>query len=135
MGWKIRKDGKFDTGRPTKIDDAVMEKLHSAYSLGCSDAEACAYAEISQSLLYKYQKEHIDFLEWKEALKQKPILKAKNTIAKNLDDPKIALEYLKAKCKSEFGQRMEITGADGSNFSPPIINILPVKTKESENNG
>lgn len=135
MGWKIRKDGKFDTGRPTKIDNAVMEKLHSAYSLGCSDAEACAYAEISQSLLYKYQKEHTDFLEWKEALKQKPILKAKNTIAKNLDDPKIALEYLKAKCKSEFGQRMEITGPDGANFSPPIINVLPIKTKDTETNG
>lgn len=135
MGWKIRKDGKFDTGRPQKIDEAVMDKLHSAYSLGCSDAEACAYADISQSLLYKYQKAHSDFMEWKEALKQKPILKAKNTIAKNLDDPKIALEYLKAKCKSEFGQRMEITGTDGSPLTQPIINILPITTKETKKNG
>lgn len=132
MGWKIRKDGKFDTGRPTKMDDSVLDKLHNAFSLGCSDAEACSYADISQALLYKYQKEHPDFIEWKEGLKQKPILKAKNTIAKNLDDPKIALEYLKAKCKSEFGQRMEITGADGSSFTPPIININPVKVKNDK---
>ena len=135
MVWKIRKDGKFDTGRPQKIDEGVMDKLKQAYSIGCSDAEACSYADISQSLLYKYQKANPEFLEWKEQLKQQPILKAKNTIAKSLGDPKIALEYLKAKCKSEFGQRMEITGTDGSPLVTPIINILPVTTKETKKNG
>lgn len=26
MAWKIRKDGKFDTGRPTKIDEDILGK-------------------------------------------------------------------------------------------------------------
>lgn len=122
-------------GRPPIINDEVMKKLEQCFSLGSSDLEACIFADISPATLYNYQKEHPEFLERKQLLKEKPILKARNTIVKSLDDPKIALEYLKAKCKSEFGQRMEITGPDGANFSPPIINVLPVKTKDTETNG
>ena len=122
-------------GRPPIINDEVMKKLEQCFSLGSSDLEACIFADISPATLYNYQKEHPEFLERKQLLKEKPILKARNTIVKSLDDPKIALEYLKAKCKSEFGQRMEITGTDGANFSPPIINVLPVKTKDTETNG
>ena len=122
-------------GRPPIINDEVMKKLEQCFSLGSSDLEACIFADISPATLYNYQKENPEFLERKQLLKEKPILKARNTIVKSLDDPKIALEYLKAKCKSEFGQRMEITGPDGANFSPPIINVLPVKTKDTETNG
>ena len=129
MAWKIRKDGKFDTGRKQVIDDAVLQKLNQAFSLGCSDEEAASFAEIAVSTIYNYQKKNPDFLEWKQQLKEKPILKARNTVVKSLDDPKIALEYLKAKKKDEFGQRMEITGTDGTALAPPIINILPVQTK------
>lgn len=132
MAWKIRKDGKFDTGRKQSVDDSVLQKLQTAFSLGCSDEEASSFAEIAVSTLYNYQKKNPDFLEWKQLLKEKPILKARNTVVKNLDDPKIALEYLKAKKKNEFGQRMEITGTDGTPLTPPVINILPVQTKNEE---
>lgn len=132
MAWKIRKDGKFDTGRKQVVDSDVLQKLHQAFSLGCSDEEASSFAEIAVSTLYNYQKKNPDFLEWKQQLKEKPILKARNTVVKNLDDPKIALEYLKAKKKDEFGTRTEITGIDGTPLTPPIINIMPVKTKDEE---
>ena len=132
MAWKVRKDGKFDTGRKQIVDDSVLQKLQTAFSLGCSDEEASSFAEIAVSTLYNYQKKNPDFLEWKQQLKEKPILKARNTVVKNLDDPKIALEYLKAKKKDEFGQRMEITGTDGTPLTPPVINILPVQTKNEE---
>ena len=132
MVWKVRKDGKFDTGRKQVVDDSVLQKLQTAFSLGCSDEEASSFAEIAVSTLYNYQKKNPDFLEWKQQLKEKPILKARNTVVKNLDDPKIALEYLKAKKKDEFGQRMEITGTDGTPLTPPVINILPVQTKNEE---
>ena len=132
MAWKVRKDGKFDTGRKQIVDDSVLQKLQTAFSLGCSDEEASSFAEIAVSTLYNYQKKNPDFLEWKQQLKEKPILKARNTVVKSLDDPKIALEYLKAKKKDEFGQRMEITGTDGTPLAPPVINILPVQTKNEE---
>jgi len=131
MVWKIRKDGKFDTGRPSKIDDDILGKLHQAFSIGCSDEEACAFAEINPSTLYEYQKKNPEYTKYKEQLKQKPILKAKNTLVKSLDDPKMALEYLKAKKKDEFGQRMEVTGANGEALAmPSVINVVPVRAKE-----
>ena len=129
MTWNIRPDGKFDTGRPTVMTKEVIDKLQQAFSIGCSDSEACAYANICQDALYKYQERNPEFTEWKHQLKQNPVLKAKNTVVKNLNDPKIALEYLKAKCKDEFGIRTEITGANGQPIIPPIINIQPIKVK------
>lgn len=32
--------------RPTVINDAVVQKLEEAFALGCSDEEACIYADI-----------------------------------------------------------------------------------------
>lgn len=133
MVWKIRKDGKFDTGRPTKIDEEVLKKLHQAFSIGCSDEEACSYANISHQTLYNYQKVNKEFVEYKEQLKKNPILKAKYVVVKAIEkDPKIALDYLKCKLKDEFNTRTEITGVDGAPLTPPIINILPVQTKDEK---
>lgn len=131
MVWKIRKDGKFDTGRPTRIDESVLAKLHQAFSIGCNDEEACAFADIHPSTLYEYQKKNPEYTEYKQQLKNKPILEARNTVVQNLrKDPKLALEYLKCKRKDEFGTRTEITGADGSALQPPIIQVLPVAVKD-----
>ena len=47
---KIRKDGKFDTGRKQVVDSDVLQKLHQAFSLGCSDEEASSFAEIAVSI-------------------------------------------------------------------------------------
>lgn len=131
MGWKIRKDGKFDTGRKEKIDEDVLNKLYTAFSQGNNDEDACEFAQVSTTCFYNYQKRNPEFKEWKDGLKRRPILKAKNTVIQHLDDPKIALEYLKAKCKDEFGQRMEVTGANGEALSmPSVINVVPVRAKE-----
>lgn len=134
MSWKIRKDGKFDTGRPTKIDEEVLKKLHQAFSIGCSDEEACSYANISPQTLYNYQKVNKEFVEYKEQLKKNPILKAKYTVVKSIEkDPKLALDYLKCKLKDEFNTRTEITGANGEALSmPSIINVVPVRAKEED---
>lgn len=104
-------DKKKDTkpvGRPPKIDDVVLGKLESAFLIGASDRQACKHAGINPDTLYEYQKKHPEFTERKEMLKENPILKAKFAVFKGLDDPKLALDYLKlrdddfvAKTKSE----------------------------------
>lgn len=125
---------KSMVGRPPIIDKEIIDKLERCFSLGCSDAEACCFANISTTTLYNYQKTNPEFIERKEMLKNKPILEARNTVVQNLrKDPKLALEYLKAKKKDEFGQRMEVTGANGEALAmPSIINVVPVRAKEED---
>jgi len=55
-----------DLGRPPVVDDIALQKLEEAFAMGCTDLEACLYADISSSTLYNYQKAHPDFLERKE---------------------------------------------------------------------
>ena len=106
-------------GRPTVMTPEIISKLEDAFALGCSDSEACFYAGIGQSTLYSYQEDHPEFVERKEQLKEKPILKARQTIVKGLDDPDNAKWYLERKRKSEFSQRNELTGPEGKELFAP----------------
>lgn len=59
-------------GRPTKMTDATIKKLDEAFAIGCSDEEDCFYADISKQTLYTYQENPPEFVDRKEALKQRP---------------------------------------------------------------
>jgi hypothetical protein len=98
---------KHAGGRPTIMKPDVISKLEEVFALGGTDKEACFYANICHQTLYDYQKLHPEFVERKEALKEKPILKARQTVVKALDDPVSAQWYLERKRKSEFGKRDE----------------------------
>ncbi len=104
--------------RPTKMTEKTLAKLEQGFKIGLTDAEACAYAEIDDSTLYRYQDKNPHFCEQKERWKKNPIAKAKNTIFKNLDVPKVAQWYLERKCKDEFStlQKQEIAGSSGFNI-------------------
>lgn len=94
-------------GRPCKITKAVLGKLEEAFALGCTDAEACFYADINPDTLYEYCKKHPDFSERKSLLKMRPVFKAKKTILDNLSDVQTAKWYLERKCKEEFNTKIE----------------------------
>jgi hypothetical protein len=111
-------------GRPTKMSKETITKLEEVFALGGSDSEACFYANISKQTLYNYQKEHPEFVDRKEALKEKPILKARQTVVKALDDPKDAQWFLERKRKEEFSLRQELTGAEGESLDPIKIEIV-----------
>lgn len=119
---KKRKDGKYNTGRPTVMTEPVLQKLEQAFSLDCSDEEACLHAGISPSTLYNYQNEHKEFLERKNLLKKTLVLKARTVIAEalNKNDRCTASWYLERKMKSEFSTREELTGIDGNPLSPTL---------------
>ncbi len=94
-------------GRPTKMTPEVIKKLEEAFALDCTDGEACFYADISTQTLYTYQNNVPEFLERKRELKERPFLKARQTIIKNLDQPEHAKWYMERKKKSEFAQKLE----------------------------
>ena len=93
--------------RPTKMTNVTIGKLEEAFALGCSDSEACFYADINPDTLYDYCKKNPQFSERKALLKLKPILKDKKTILDNLEDAKVAQWYLERKCKEEFNTKIE----------------------------
>jgi len=99
---------KHPGGRPSVITESVLSKLEYAFSLGCSDTEACLYADIGASTLYAYQVEHPEFQERKAELKENPVLKARTTIYENLHNPNTAQWYLERKKKDEFSQKTEV---------------------------
>lgn len=129
-----KKDPKdyLKTGRPTEMTPETIEKLDFAFSMGCSDLEACYYADIGKTTLYNYQNKHPEYLERKHTLKERPMFKARAAVIKAISDGDTATArwFLERKAKQEFSTREEITGADGSALSVPIINILPVKVKD-----
>lgn len=113
-----------EVGRPTIMTPEIISKLEEVFAIGGSDNEACFYAGIGKSTLYNYQQEHPEFVERKEALKERPILKARQTVVKSLDDADMALKYLERKKKDEFSIRTEFTGQNGG-----PINISQVLDK------
>ena len=102
--------------------------MEEVFAIGGTDKEACFYANISHQTLYNYQEKHPEFVERKEALKEKPFLKARQTIVKSLDNPQYAFEYMKRKKKEEFSDRSEMTGADGEKLAFGVI-YLPQKNE------
>lgn len=104
---------KIITGRPKAITEAVLQKLSEAFAMGCSDTEACIYADIATGTLYNYQLAHPGFLEYKNQLKDTPMLKARSTVVKSLDKPVNAQWYLERKNKAEFALRRDISADNG----------------------
>lgn len=113
-------------GRPTVITPQILAKLEEVFAIGGTDAEAIFYADISKDAFYDYQKEHPEFSERKEKLKERPILKARKTIVQSLDQPEHAKWYMERKRKNEFANRTETDITSGGEK----IVILPAELTE-----
>jgi len=109
--------------RPTVMTQEVIEKLEYAFSLGCSDNEACLHADISPATLYKYQESNPEFSERKAVLKESPIFLARQSVLKGLkDDPDLALKFLERRKKAEFSLRHELEATVDGNVTIQTIN-------------
>jgi len=93
-------------GRESVMTPETIAKLEQAFAMGCTDKEACIFADISPSTLYNYQNQTSEFLERKAMLKMSPILKARKTLLDNLEDPKIAMWYLERRLPQEFNRNI-----------------------------
>nr|DAN37011.1 MAG TPA: Sf6 terminase small subunit gp1, octamer, DNA-binding, CAPS buffer.65A [Caudoviricetes sp.] len=122
---KTAKKSENKRGRPTIITPEIIAKLEQAFSLGCSDLEACIYADIGKTALYDYQEKNPEFTERKEALKQKLVLKARTIVANALEkeDENTAKWYLERKARDEFAAKQEVAvgNLESSPFKIEII--------------
>ncbi len=91
-------------GRKSVMTAEVVAKLEQAFSLGCSDAEACFFAGINKASLYRYQEKNKTFCNRKEALKKRMVLLARAVVEKALfeGDKATARWYLEKYCKEDF---------------------------------
>ena len=116
------------------MTEKTIQKLEQAFSYGATDSEACIYAEISRASLYDYQRKNPDFLDKKNAWKEKPVLQARKTIIDALKsgDVKTACWYLERKKKDEFSTKVE-TAVYGDDKRPPVqVQAKPVTLEEAE---
>jgi hypothetical protein len=90
---------------------ARVNKLEEAFLMGCTDLEACLFADISKQTLYNYQESHPEFVDRKESLKQNPLLLSRGIQLDKLKegDSTIAQKVLDRK----EGSKVAVTGADG----------------------
>jgi hypothetical protein len=92
-------------GRPTVMTEQVLEKLERAYTIGCSDRQACAMANISCQTLYDFQKREPWFKDAKERWKDRQFVKALETIDKSLENTRDAQWFLERKSPETFGKQ------------------------------
>ena len=90
-------------GRPSVMTQETLDKLKQAFLIGATDAEACLYADISDDVLYKYQRENPEYIKKKAQWKHNPFMKARTTVYKGLDQAPVAQWYLERKKSDEFG--------------------------------
>ena len=78
----------------------LLNDLEIAFSMGCTDQEACLFAGISKYTLYGYIEQNPEFGERKEELKLTPILQSKKTVIDSLQkDVTTAKWYLERRTK------------------------------------
>jgi hypothetical protein len=106
-----------------KMTEETLRKLDEVFAIDGSIEEACYYANISPDTYYRWVKEKPELSERFKRLRERPVLKARQTVVKSLDQPEYAFKYLERKKKNEFAQRTELSGSNGSPIELSGIDI------------
>lgn len=98
-----------EVGRPTKLTPEVRKKIEEAAAIDASVEEICFYAGISKPTLYNWFKADPEFFNRIQALRQKPILAARQEVVKGITgNPSFALNYLARKKPAEFSEKTKV---------------------------
>lgn len=117
--------------RPTKMTEATLGKLEQAFAYDSTIEEACFYADINPDTYYAYVKAHPEFSERVKALRNRPVLDARQKVVSSIKaDVKVAQWYLERKAKKEYGANVDIT-SDGKALPTPIMVLDDVLTDNS----
>ena len=118
-------------GRPTVKTEEVIRKIEEVAALDGSVEEMAYYAGIHRDTLYAWLKDDPELSDRIGALRQRPILKARQTITKALDDPNHAFKYLEKKRRKEFGNSLDVT-TDGEKIVSDTKELKEITTKLNE---
>lgn len=121
-------------GRPSELTPEAKARVELVFGLDGTKREAAYYAGCSASTLNRWLDSDPEWAEHCEMLREKPILKARQAVVKNLDDPEFALKYLSKKRKDEFADRTEHTGKNGEAIAVKGFNyVQPNATNNTDN--
>ncbi len=125
---------KSNAGRPTVMTPEVVCKLEEAFSLGCTDEEACFHAGISRSTLHKYCTETPKFSDRKELLKKAVVFKARKEVENAVigGDMKTVM-WLIEKNDGKAKQQVDNISSDGS-MTPQPTTIKYVDPRDNDGN-
>jgi predicted DNA-binding protein YlxM (UPF0122 family) len=122
-------------GRPTVDTPDVRRKMEEAAALDASPEEIAFYADISRDSYYEILKRDPTFSDRIQALRQRPILKARQTINEKMAESYAnAMDYLKRKRKAEFGEesRLEVKTYKPFEITPEQKEYLDNLMNESQ---
>ena len=105
----------------------TIRKIEEVAALDGSVAEMAYYVGIHPDTIYAHMKENQEFSDRIKALRERPVLKARQTIVKSLDNPSDAQWYIERKRKKEFSLRKEMTGENGDPIKIAISGMKIVK--------
>ena len=92
-----------------KDEKTILSKLEKVWALDGTDEEASYFANISTASLSRYLKANPEYKEFRNRLKEKPVLAARQSVVKHMTrDGGLALKYLERKKKKEFSTRQEV---------------------------
>lgn len=120
---------KKSGGRPTVFTPEAIRKIEEVAALDGSVAEMAYYAGIHPDSIYAKLKEDAVFSDRIRALRERPVLKARQTLVNSLGLPQHAQWYMARKKKLEFSERQEVTGADGTPVQVQLSEAIAKKNK------
>lgn len=100
--------------------------------MGCTNREACLYADVAESTFYDFLKEYPEYSEKIDIWKNYEKIKARMVVHKALDkgDRDMAKWYLERKAKDEFSTKQEVDATTSNRIE--IINDLPSDVDEDK---
>ena len=112
-------------GAPSKLTDENKVKLKEAAAYDASVEEMAYYCGVSKQTIYNWLELDVELFDEIERLRLKPILAARQAaVKKSTESYSNAMDFLKRKRKSEFGDNFDITTA-GEKVEGVVI--LPAK--------
>jgi hypothetical protein len=101
---------KKQIGRPTLINDDLVQKLEAAVRDGFSIDTACRLSGISRSTYYEHFRQDEDFSDKMKLAQEWTTQRAKQVVAQAIDkgDLKAAQWWLERKARAEFATNMPV---------------------------
>lgn len=113
---------------------AYIEPIIPLLQRGMSTRQSCDYAGISEDSVKHYKKKFESVYLKITTAKMHLIATASDTIAKNIDDPKVALEVLKRRSKKLWGDRLDVTSDDEKLNSIVVKWAEPINEERTRDN-
>lgn len=93
----------------SKMTEENIHRLRESFAIDATIEEACYYADIAVATYYNWIEKNPKLLEEFDALRNKPILKARQEVVMGLEgDKHFSFQYLRSKRKEEFGEKVTV---------------------------